>query len=93
MKHEGYDKHSGTGFGKEVKKSGHGKGGWGNEDYDKVSKHHSTQEANELLNEEAEPAQEVEAQVAEQAAEETTEEHKEVHHEFKMKEEDFPSLS
>ena len=89
MKHEGYDKKSGTGHGKDVKKGGHGKGGWGDEDYDKLAKNHSATEAAELI---AEDDQNVE--VAQEPVVDNLDgdDDKKEAQEFHKNDEEFPSL-
>jgi len=49
--HEGYDKRSGTGYGKEVRKGGMGKGGWGNPDYERTLEHKDADVAAEIAEE------------------------------------------
>ena len=102
LKHEGYDKHPGNGAsGKASKKGGHGKGNWGDQDYQQIAKHHSVEATEELLdaeaegmvkeNQEAEGVQE-EMNESEVKQEENSNEQKPKQH-FKATEEEFPSLS
>uniref|UniRef100_A0A7S3JDT0 Hyaluronan/mRNA-binding protein domain-containing protein n=1 Tax=Euplotes harpa TaxID=151035 RepID=A0A7S3JDT0_9SPIT len=95
-KHEGYDRISGNAHTKEVKKGGHGKGGWGDEEFDKYGKHHSAEQAAGLLEEEVADGQEEEVEHKEETEEtkETGEraEDKNEHKEFEMHEKDFPAL-
>ncbi|CAI2378709.1 unnamed protein product [Moneuplotes crassus] len=91
LKHEGYDKFSGTGHGKEMKKGGHGKGGIGDEDYSKIAEHHSATVAADLLEDEVPPAEEAPIQVRE------TEETQAEAHQMEQKplvvtDEEFPKL-
>ena len=97
LKHEGYDKHSGTGGGKETKKGGHGKGGWGEEDYDKLAKHHSATDAAKMVEEVA--AEEVEGvkdpvenPVGEQVEEKADPEQADNQKPFAINKDEFPEL-
>ena len=77
-------------------KGGHGKGGWGTEDYDKVGKHHSTEELAGLIDQDTEKeVHHADGEVGEQDPESLVEgeEHKHEHKEFKLNDEEFPSLS
>lgn len=91
LKHEGYDKFSGTGHGKERKKSGHGKGGMGDEDYDKIAKHHSATVAAEMIEDEAGMTGEAPVQ-AEEVEEVQAETHQMEQKPLVVNEEEFPKL-
>ena len=56
-----YERRSGTGHGKEIKKGGAGKGGWGNPDEDHKYEHMKADEAAQLANEEAKEEKPAEA--------------------------------
>jgi hypothetical protein len=96
FKHEGYDKHPGNAHGKEVKKGGHGKGGWGGQDFDRLGKHHSADHTSGLLESEY-TGEEQEDQMNQPGEMEETNESSQQNQlpkrAFKMSEGDFPALS
>eukprot|EP00343_Euplotes_focardii_P001835 CAMPEP_0205803748 /NCGR_PEP_ID=MMETSP0205-20121125/6483_1 /ASSEMBLY_ACC=CAM_ASM_000278 /TAXON_ID=36767 /ORGANISM="Euplotes focardii, Strain TN1" /LENGTH=151 /DNA_ID=CAMNT_0053072299 /DNA_START=47 /DNA_END=502 /DNA_ORIENTATION=- len=92
MKHEGHDKKSGTGPGKDNKKHGHGKGGWGDEDYEKIAQNHSATEAAALLEAETGAAPQEEEQASEAQEDQAKVADKEHQEPLKVNDDDFPSL-
>ena len=96
LKHEGFEKHTAANtVGKEPKKGGHGKGNWGDEDYNEIAKHRGVDAVTGLL----ETPVDSEAMIdmnqeegGEKEASKSDEKKDESKKPLKVNEEEFPSL-